>query len=355
MATVMCALVMLVWILWLPAGSPRADPPQFVVTLLASATALVGLTAGVKLLLSGFAPFTMAAGLPLAAAAIVGSWSLFNLFNLSSEDARFVSGAQVTTAFLYAIAARVQLLRMGGRPSGLTAHKRRSYSRLPYLAIVSANIMLLAVLWHEGFTARGWGMVIGSAVITGLVIWRQHLAFADNALLTERIKAGMRDMNQQKRRFRSLVQHASDLTLLVDRDRAVRYASPALIPLLGVDPRQAVGRQLQEVLRADDPAAAERLTAEATSHRDGARMQLPAHHTDGTQRWLEALATNRLADDSVSGFIINIRDVTEARVLEDELRHEATHDRLTGLLNRSLLEDFARNRAAVPQGPGAAC
>src|SRR3546814_17197765 len=42
---------------------------------------------------------------------------------------------------------------------------------------------------------------------------------------------------------------------------------------------------------------------------------------------------------SVRGIVVNFREVTQRRALQDELVHQAFHDSLTGLANRALLTD----------------
>ncbi|HUG85261.1 MAG TPA: diguanylate cyclase, partial [Euzebya sp.] len=64
-----------------------------------------------------------------------------------------------------------------------------------------------------------------------------------------------------------------------------------------------------------------------------------ARHADGSWRWLQITSTNLLDDPSVAGIISNARDITEARMLENRLRHEASHDGLTGLANRALFDE----------------
>ncbi len=56
-------------------------------------------------------------------------------------------------------------------------------------------------------------------------------------------------------------------------------------------------------------------------------------------RILDCYATPRLIDGKVMGRVWNIRDVTELRRSEQESRHNANHDRLTGLPNRVLFRD----------------
>ncbi len=54
-------------------------------------------------------------------------------------------------------------------------------------------------------------------------------------------------------------------------------------------------------------------------------------HADGTWRCFEAVGNNLLDDPGVEGIVINSRDITERKVLEKKLRHQAFHDDLTGL------------------------
>ena len=49
--------------------------------------------------------------------------------------------------------------------------------------------------------------------------------------------------------------------------------------------------------------------------------------------------TNLLDDPSVGGLVLNTRDISERRQLEDQLSHQAFHDSLTALANRALFKD----------------
>ena len=63
------------------------------------------------------------------------------------------------------------------------------------------------------------------------------------------------------------------------------------------------------------------------------------HHADGTWRYVEVVANNLLSDPTVEGIVLTLRDVTERKGLEDELKHQAFHDALSGLANRALFRD----------------
>jgi diguanylate cyclase (GGDEF)-like protein len=187
-ATVMCAFVMAGWHLCLPAGSLPARTAQFGVTVLGCGTALVAIFGAVNLALSGCAPYVPAAGAVLGAGMLIGAWALFNTLTARFTDPQLFQAAQLASAFLFAIAARVQYLQMRTRPSGVTALRRPAYSRLPYLAVAASQVILVSELWSEGLTVSAWGMVFGVVVVATLVTIRQNLAFRDIARLQQQLR-----------------------------------------------------------------------------------------------------------------------------------------------------------------------
>ena len=68
-------------------------------------------------------------------------------------------------------------------------------------------------------------------------------------------------------------------------------------------------------------------------------IEVPLPHADGRIRQAEMTVTNLLDDPSVHGLVLNTRDVSERKELEDQLIHEAFHDALTKLANRALFKD----------------
>ena len=139
-------------------------------------------------------------------------------------------------------------------------------------------------------------------------------------------------------RFRSLVQRASDLTVVTDAAGTVTYVSPAAEGLLGVRPESLLDTPLSDHVepaqRAEVAAALEELTEAPGTV---ATIELRLLTADGRTRWVEAVCRNLVGDPAVAGVVWNGRDVTERRALEDELTRQANHDPLTGLPNRALL------------------
>ena len=152
--------------------------------------------------------------------------------------------------------------------------------------------------------------------------------------------------------FRTLVQNAQDVILIVDDAGRVRYASPSAEAMLG--PGFAVGTPVLDLVALEDrPAAARALravrTGTASSDTGSFRVVRPGAPDAGG---LDVEVTSRdLRDDpTVRGIVLTLRDVTAQRKLEHELTHRAFHDSLTGLANRVLFRD--RVERAIATGDG---
>jgi diguanylate cyclase (GGDEF)-like protein/PAS domain S-box-containing protein len=167
-----------------------------------------------------------------------------------------------------------------------------------------------------------------------LVGWRLH-RLRRSALLADAQRALERRSEQ---RVRALVEHSSDVISVLDRDLRVRWQSPSVNRLLGFDPDRALGRRAIELVHPEDGPEVERLLT--ATHRTGAvTLHARTRHANGEWRHLEVIADNRLGDPDVQGIVLSMRDVTARQALEDELRHQAFHDGLTGLANRALFEE----------------
>jgi PAS domain S-box-containing protein len=151
-------------------------------------------------------------------------------------------------------------------------------------------------------------------------------------------------LRQSEERFRSLVQNASDIILLED-DGTVRYVSPAITRVLGLQPEDVVGKNAVAFVDPIDRTEAIRIFAEAKKE-PGIRppVEFRLRHEDGTWRHLEINRSNLLDDPAVGGIVFNLRDVTDRKVAEEQLRRRAFHDLLGGLQSRYLVLDTAQER-----------
>jgi diguanylate cyclase (GGDEF)-like protein/PAS domain S-box-containing protein len=233
------------------------------------------------------------------------------------------------------------------RPAGTTMRQR--FSILPYLAIAASNVLLL-VTAVTGTRVDRIGVAAGVVVLAGLVIARQVFAFDANNRLLEQLDAGMVELRDRERRFRSLVQNASDLITVTGAGGQLSYVSPGALRLLGVPAERWLGRPSAELVHPDDLAVARDAFLRITDTPGATTTcQLRLANADGTYWWAETIMANLLHDPVVAGIVGNARDITEARELQQRLRHQASHDSLTQLANRALFNE--RVDQALATGP----
>ncbi len=172
-------------------------------------------------------------------------------------------------------------------------------------------------------------------------------------LLMQALMAALRASEASQRRLRSLVQNSTDVMTVVGDDLRVRWVADSIRAVLGRDPERIVGAPALELVHADDRTGLAHYFSGARALPEDTRaLTLRLLHGDGEHRHFDVVASNRLHDPSVEGFVLNLRDATERHELERELRelaaqreHDATHDPLTGLANRRRL--FARLERAM--------
>jgi diguanylate cyclase (GGDEF)-like protein/PAS domain S-box-containing protein len=183
-----------------------------------------------------------------------------------------------------------------------------------------------------------WALIHGSFVLAEsaacLVAWRK------NEDTRVDLQQSVRSLSESEERFRSLVQNASDIALLSDRDSRITYASPSIKKVFGYEPEEILGQTRWAFIHPDDMGlAVAAWEAAITSTEPVAPIEYRARHADGSWRWVEVIMGNLLDDPAVEGVVLNIRDITERKIAEDAMLHQAFHDALTELPNRALFLD----------------
>ncbi len=122
-----------------------------------------------------------------------------------------------------------------------------------------------------------------------------------------------------ERRFRALIENATDGILLVGLDRLLHYASPSAARILGYSLDDFMQPDTL-VIHPDDLAKIEAGWAQTSTMPGHAINQIyRTRHSDGSWRWLGTTATNLLSDPAVEAVVVNFRDITERKLAESEL------------------------------------
>lgn len=164
------------------------------------------------------------------------------------------------------------------------------------------------------------------------------------------------DRNAAEVRFRSLVQHSSDVIAILDADEHLTYVSPSCMAMLGYTARDLTGSSMATVLHPDDRVVLDQAVARAQVAGGGGRpgkIEVRLRTRSNNWRTLELTVTDLRHDPAVGGLVLNAHDVTERKALEDDLRRKALYDDLTGLANRALFRDRLKHALALRRGGNA--
>ena len=172
-----------------------------------------------------------------------------------------------------------------------------------------------------------------------------------HATFNEALQRPLERLEVQHLREKLILSAAPDGVLWVDQRGKILLANPAMEVLSGYTPAELVEQNvdifLPEHLRARH-AESMRSHFKAPHPRSMGMMDLKLMRRDGQMLPVD-IALGHWDDEGEPFAIAYIRDLTERKQFEDSLKHQATHDELTGLPNRWLFRlqlDQALARAA---------
>ncbi|WP_250447289.1 sensor domain-containing diguanylate cyclase, partial [Actinotalea sp. C106] len=157
---------------------------------------------------------------------------------------------------------------------------------------------------------------------------------------------------RSEQQFQAAMEYAPIGMVLIDTQWRLTRVNAAFASLLGARPEALVGRDLSALSHPDDRAA-ERAGVHGLLAGQQSRLSLEKRYlrADGQTVWVVLdVVLVRLTEGEPDHFVAQVRDTTESRMKAEMLAHRAMHDPLTGLANRSLMQEVLQ--AAIDR-PGA--
>ena len=123
-----------------------------------------------------------------------------------------------------------------------------------------------------------------------------------------------------EKKFRALIENSKDGICLSDSARKFIYISPAITDILGYEPEELIGTDTFAVIHPDEWLENENLFRSVINKNMPHGSQIiRVTHKNGSPKWIEITAANKLDDPSIGAIVTNFRDVTDRKNAEEAL------------------------------------
>ena len=214
------------------------------------------------------------------------------------------------------------------------------------LAAATAAVVIISWALAGGSAIEPAVALAGGLAVLALAARTTGLIVREKAVIVTQLQAG--------RHFRELSERITDMVLVCDFDGTIRYASPA-VSEYGYSPEKLAGMTFADLIHPEDLPGVIRF-ARAAARRPPAADRFPCRvrAADGTWRYTESTVSRYREAGEPGQLLVTARDVSEQVALRGQVTHLTFHDGLTGLPNRTYLEQRAKDLLGGGLPPAAA-
>ncbi|HSO53561.1 MAG TPA: PAS domain S-box protein, partial [Actinomycetes bacterium] len=185
---------------------------------------------------------------------------------------------------------------------------------LPYIAVVGALAVSTVAQLQQGLLGLFVSWI--RSFISLALVGRQVLSLLENLSLARHLESRVvertAELRASEQRFQALVQHSSEVVILVNRNGLVEYVSESMSRVFGYGEDLLLGRPLSQIFAVDAGRRLRGGLAEVAQRPYGVlELELPLQHRDGHQCTVQLTLTNLLDNPAVSGLVLNTRDISE--------------------------------------------
>jgi len=138
-------------------------------------------------------------------------------------------------------------------------------------------------------------------------------------------KQAVESLRMSEEHFRSLIENAYDAIVVLNEDGTMSYVSPTIKRASGYEPEDLIGKAPFELIHPDDlPEITNSCSKVRQKPGYTEHIECRIRYKDGSWHYVEAIGNNLLEDPTVTGVIVNIRDVTDRKRMEEEINQTAS-------------------------------
>jgi diguanylate cyclase (GGDEF)-like protein/PAS domain S-box-containing protein len=238
----------------------------------------------------------------------------------------YVPGTLLDAGWPAAMLLLALATRLDSRLAGASALRGRPL----YAAIVLSFTVTFGLLITETLGDRDPIVITLSALVPFLILIRLIAAVKANDRLAQDNEG--------------IISAAGEGIFRNDLEGRVTYANPAALEMLGYSVEEMLGRRSHQLFHHTRANGADYPVSECAARKsltEGATRRITDEffwRKDGSSLAVDYTSTPIRAGGRIVGVVTVFDDVTHQRQMEEQLRHQADHDSLTGLFNRRRFE-----------------
>ncbi len=130
-----------------------------------------------------------------------------------------------------------------------------------------------------------------------------------------------RSLKESYTRHSAMIENIADVIAIIDVDGINRYKSPNIERWFGWRPEELVGRDTWENVHPDDRGSMQSLFSALMENEDASgSAECRYRCKDGSFRWINLTAVNLIHNPAIGGLLLNYRDISDRKAVEDEFR-----------------------------------
>lgn len=145
-----------------------------------------------------------------------------------------------------------------------------------------------------------------------------------NVKVNENTKKLFNEIKKSQERTQVLLENASEIINIYDEEGKIKYASPSVKRILGVDPNELIGVAEVDRVHPKGKETVEQVFKDLLENPNHPITEQYSYtKPDGTRIWVESTGRNLVENPAIGGILFNTIDITERRKAEQEQRERA--------------------------------
>ena len=159
--------------------------------------------------------------------------------------------------------------------------------------------------------------------------------------VTERKRAEQK-LHREEQRFRALADQSADIIVIVNRKGIITYENKAIERILEYKPEERIGGGLFDLVHPDDLKYLTEMAIKIAKDVNAPhlRSEMRIRHRDGDWRIFEVTGSSLINNGKIEAGIVNLRDITQRKQVEDALRKSEALSREREERYRNILDNM---------------